>query len=120
MAPLAAALTQQVWALALVLPCLVVSIGAVGLGPLPTGTGWLLVTATEMTSYLVPFALYLTALESLTAPVAAQFLSLIPLAGLLGSATILGEPIGRRSLAGAGLVVGALYLPSPADGPAPT
>ena len=116
-APVTAALSQQVWALGLALPCLAVSVSAVGLGPLPRGRGWLLLAVAAVLSYVLPFALYLTALESLPAPVAARFLSLIPVAGMLGAALVLGERVGMRSLGGAGLVVATLYLLARSDTP---
>lgn len=108
--PLIATLTQQVWALAVVVPALVLSIATGGFGQLPHGSGWALVIVSGMLSYLIPFVLYLTAVESLPAPWAAQFLALIPLCGMIGAATILGEPITTRSLIGGAVVVIALYL----------
>ena len=90
-AALVATLTQQVWAMLVVVPVLAASVVVAGLGPLPVGRAWLLVLAAGTLSYLVPFALYLTALESLPATLAAQYLALIPLCGLVGAAVVLGE-----------------------------
>ena len=108
--PLVATLTQQVWAMLVVVPVLAASIGIVGLGPMPAGRAWLLVLAAGILSYLVPFALYLTALESLPATMAAQYLALIPLCGLAGAAILLGERLTVTALAGGAVVVVALFL----------
>jgi drug/metabolite transporter (DMT)-like permease len=107
--PLTATLTQQTWAIAVVLPALAISIAIGGLGPVPHGSGWLLVVVSGLLSYLIPFVLYLTAVESITAAMAAQYLALIPLTGMIGATTILGEPIMIRSLIGGAVVVVALY-----------
>jgi drug/metabolite transporter (DMT)-like permease len=108
--PIIATLTQQVWALAIVLPALAVSVVTGGFGPLPHGSGWGLVVISGLLSYVIPFALYLTALESLPASSTAQYLALIPLFGMLGAATILGETITARSLVGGAVVIVALVL----------
>lgn len=108
--PLTATLTQQTWALAIVGPALVFSIVTGGFGPLPHGRDWLLVVVSGLLSYLIPFVLYLTALESITPALAAQYLALIPLTGMIGAATILSEPVTIRSLTGGAVVIIALYL----------
>lgn len=108
--PMTAVLTQQAWALVAVLPALAVSVATGGFGPLPHGSAWLLVVVSGLLSYLIPFALYLTALESLPAAATSQYLALIPLAGMVGAATVLGEPFTSRSLVGGALVISALAL----------
>ena len=115
-AALVATLTQQVWAMLVVVPVLAASVVVAGLGPLPVGRAWLLVLAAGTLSYLVPFALYLTALESLPATLAAQYLALIPLCGLVGAAVVLGERLPATALAGGAVVVVALFLLSRTSG----
>lgn len=108
--PLTATLTQQSWALAVVLPGLAIAVAVGGFGPFPEGSGWLLVAVSGLLSYLIPFVLYLTALEAIAPALAAQYLALIPLSGMIGAATILGEPVTTRSFIGGAVVIVALYL----------
>lgn len=108
--PVAIALTQQVWSLAVVLPSLAVAIGVAGIGPAPDLRHWWLVACSGILSYVLPFALYLVAVRHLPATVVGQHLALIPLCGLAAAAAILGEMITARSLLGAALVVTALVL----------
>jgi drug/metabolite transporter (DMT)-like permease len=107
--PIVATLTQHVWALAIVVPALGYSITSGGFGPIPHGTGWLYVVFSGLLSYLIPFVLYLTAVQTMPAAVAAQYLALIPLTGMIGAAAILGEPITIQSVVGGVIVVAALY-----------
>jgi drug/metabolite transporter (DMT)-like permease len=106
--PLTLALVQQVWALALVLPAATVTAIVGGAGPLPHGVDVLLVALSGLLSYLVPFALYLAALQKMPAAEATQYLALIPVAGLVGAAVLLGEPLTARALVGGAVMMVAL------------
>jgi drug/metabolite transporter (DMT)-like permease len=108
--PLTATLVQQIWAMAVVIPAVIISVSIGGVGPLPSGSQWLLVLISGLLSYLLPFALYLTAIESIPAAVAAQYLALIPLCGLIGAAVLLHESFGTKSVIGGAIVVAALVL----------
>ena len=111
-APLTLTFVQQVWALGLVAPVLGASMLVGGFGPLPQGPAWLLVVVSGLLSYLVPFALYLAALESLPAALAAPYLALIPLCGLIGAAAVLHEPLTGQAVAGGTIVIVALVVMS--------
>jgi drug/metabolite transporter (DMT)-like permease len=116
-APLPAALTQQVWALGLVLSCqLVVA------GPLPSATPGhlLLIAAAGVLNYALPFWLYLTALTRMPVARAATYLTLIPVFGVLGAVLVLGERLTWLDLVGGALVVGSLVVDArtASDGPA--
>jgi drug/metabolite transporter (DMT)-like permease len=72
--------------------------------------GWLAAGAalSGIVQYALAFGLYLTALQQLSASVAALWLAAIPVFGLAGAMALLGERPDPESLAGAGLIVGAL------------
>jgi drug/metabolite transporter (DMT)-like permease len=108
--PLTITLTQQTWALAVVVPALAISIPYGGFGTMPHGSGWFLVVVSGMLSYPIPFVLYLTALESITPAMAAQYLALIPLTGMIGATMILGEPTSIQSFVGGAVVIVALVV----------
>lgn len=102
-APLPAALTQQVWALGFVIACQVVLAG-----PLLSATpGQLvLIAAAGILNYALPFWLYLTALTRMPVARAATYLTLIPVFGVLGAVLLLGERLTWLDLVGGALVVG--------------
>jgi drug/metabolite transporter (DMT)-like permease len=104
-APLPAALTQQVWALGLVLGCQLVAAG-----PLPSATPGhlLLIAAAGVLNYALPFWLYLTALTRMPVARAATYLTLIPVFGVLGAVLVLGERVTWLDLVGGALVVASL------------
>lgn len=108
--PLTAVFTQQVWALLVVAPVLVGSIVTGGFGPLPHGNAWLFVVISSLLGYVIPFVLYLSALESIPGAIAAQYLALIPLCGMIGAATFLGERLSGRAVIGGAIVVGSLFV----------
>jgi drug/metabolite transporter (DMT)-like permease len=106
-APLPAALTQQVWALGFVIACQVVLAG-----PLLSATpGQLvLIAAAGILNYALPFWLYLTALTRMPVARAATYLTLIPVFGVLGAVLLLGERLTWLDLVGGALVVGSLVV----------
>jgi drug/metabolite transporter (DMT)-like permease len=106
-APLPAALTQQVWALGFVIACQVVLAG-----PLLSATpGQLvLIAAAGILNYALPFWLYLTALTRMPVARAATYLTLIPVFGVLGAVLLLGERLTWLDLVGGALVVGSLVF----------
>lgn len=106
-APLPAALTQQVWALGFVIACQVVLAG-----PLLSATpGQLvLIAAAGILNYALPFWLYLTALTRMPVARAATYLTLIPVFGVLGAVLLLGERLTWLDLVGGVLVVGSLVV----------
>jgi drug/metabolite transporter (DMT)-like permease len=104
-APLPAALTQQVWALGLVIACQLVLGGL--LPSVPPGQ-LLLIAAAGVLNYALPFWLYLTALTRMPVARAATYLTLIPVFGVLGAVLVLGERITWLDLVGGALVVAGL------------
>jgi drug/metabolite transporter (DMT)-like permease len=104
-APLPAALTQQVWALGFVLACQLVLAS-----PLPSATPaqLLLIAAAGVLNYALPFWLYLTALTRMPVARAATYLTLIPVFGVLGAVLVLGERLTWLDLVGGALVVASL------------
>jgi drug/metabolite transporter (DMT)-like permease len=112
--PLPAALTQQAWALALV-----VGYGAALSGgafwPHLTLHGLLLAGASGVLNYALPFWLYLSALRHLPVARAAMYLTLIPVFGVLGSVLLLREQLTWLDLAGGVLIVGALLYDATAS-----
>jgi drug/metabolite transporter (DMT)-like permease len=106
-APLPAALTQQVWALGFVIACQFVLAG-----PLLSATpGQLvLIAAAGILNYALPFWLYLTALTRMPVARAATYLTLIPVFGVLGAVLLLGERLTWLDLVGGALVVGSLVF----------
>ncbi|MBE1589327.1 drug/metabolite transporter (DMT)-like permease [Nonomuraea angiospora] len=105
-APLPAALTQQVWALGFVIVCQFVLAGPLRLSVTPTQL--LLAGAAGILNYALPFWLYLTALRRMPVARAAGYLTLIPVFGVLGAVLVLGEQVTWLDLAGGALVVGSL------------
>jgi drug/metabolite transporter (DMT)-like permease len=104
-APLPAALTQQVWALGLVIACQLVLGGL--LPSVPPGQ-LLLIAAAGVLNYALPFWLYLTALTRMPVARAATYLTLIPVFGVLGAVLVLGERVTWLDLVGGALVVASL------------
>ena len=70
----------------------------------------MLVALSGVLNYLLPFWLYLSALRHLKAGIAAQYLTAIPVFGVIGSAVILGEPMTILRIIGTLIVVLSLYL----------
>jgi drug/metabolite transporter (DMT)-like permease len=58
----------------------------------------------------VPFLLYNTAIDSVTATAAAIVLSLVPLFGTLAALVLLSDSLGSAQLAGGALVIAAAGL----------
>jgi drug/metabolite transporter (DMT)-like permease len=105
-----AVLAQQAWALLVVVPALVVSVGFGGFGPVARGTDWLYVVVSALLGFVIPFQLYLRAVAQLPPERSSSFLSLIPLTGVVAAATVLREPVTYRAGVGAAVVVISLYL----------
>lgn len=108
--PLPAALTQQVWALGLVVPCSAVTV-ALTSQPIWANTSvWpFAVTALSgVLNYALPFWLYLTALTRLPVSQAATYLALIPVFGVALAVILLGEPVTVMQCIGAVIVVASL------------
>ncbi|TCC27336.1 DMT family transporter [Kribbella speibonae] len=111
LSPLAAAIGQQLWALALVLSFLLATFVVTG------RTGWtepqvtdlLLAAGSGILNYALPFWLYLVALTKMPVSRAAAYLTLIPLFGVALAAVVLGEDVSPLHLAGGVLVVGSLF-----------
>lgn len=107
--PLPAALTQQTWALGLVvLSHFALSGGA--FWPTLTPEGLLLAAASGVLNYALPFWLYLSALTRMPVARAAMYLTLIPVFGVLGSVLVLRERVTWFDLLGGLLVVGCLLF----------
>lgn len=107
--PLPAALTQQVWALGLVVPSHFVLSGAAG-WPEFRWDALLLIAVSGVVSYALPVWLYLSALTRMPVARAATYLTLIPVFGLFGATVVLGEPVAWAQVAGSALVVACLFL----------
>jgi drug/metabolite transporter (DMT)-like permease len=105
--PLPAALTQQVWALCLVIACHLLLTGPL-LWPSATPGQLLLAAAAGILNYALPFWLYLTALTRMPVARAATYLTLIPVFGVLGAVLVLGEQVTWLDIVGGALVVGSL------------
>jgi drug/metabolite transporter (DMT)-like permease len=105
--PLPAALTQQVWALGLVIACHLLLTGPL-LWPSATPGQLLLAAAAGILNYALPFWLYLTALTRMPVARAATYLTLIPVFGVLGAVLVLGEQVTWLDIVGGALVVGSL------------
>ncbi|MFE0155181.1 DMT family transporter [Nonomuraea sp. NPDC059007] len=115
--PLAAALTQQVWALGFVIACQLM-LGGQLVWSSATPAQLLLVAAAGVLNYALPFWLYLTALTRMPVARAATYLTLIPVFGVLGAVLVLGERLTWLDLVGGVLVVGSLVVDArraPAD-----
>lgn len=108
-APLPAALTQQVWALGLVVAGHLVLAGPV-LWPSATVGGLALAAIAGVLNYALPFWLYLTALTRMPVARAATYLTLIPVFGVFGAVLVLGERLTWLDLVGGALVVGSLVV----------
>ncbi|WP_379535086.1 DMT family transporter [Nonomuraea purpurea] len=106
-APLPAALTQQVWALGFVIVSQFVLAGPL-LWPSAKPAHLLLAATAGILNYALPFWLYLTALTRMPVARAATYLTLIPVFGVLGAVLTLGEQVTWLDLAGGALVVGSL------------
>jgi drug/metabolite transporter (DMT)-like permease len=108
-APLPAALTQQVWALGLVVVGHLVLAGP-EFWPAATSGELMLAAAAGILNYALPFWLYLTALRRMPVARAATYLTLIPVFGVLGAVLVLGERVTWLDLLGGALVVGSLLV----------
>jgi drug/metabolite transporter (DMT)-like permease len=106
--PLTLASAQQTWALVMTLA--VVAVVAIWRSPTWPSPGWdlLAVAGSGLVNYALPFVLYLAALRHLSLAVAAPYLASIPVFGVLGAATVLGERITVMQVVGAAVVVLAL------------
>jgi drug/metabolite transporter (DMT)-like permease len=108
-APLPAALTQQVWALCFVVLSHLVLAGPV-FWPSATAGGLALAALAGVLNYALPFWLYLTALTRMPVARAATYLTLIPVFGVLGAVLVLGERLTWLDLVGGALVVASLVV----------
>lgn len=108
-APLPAALTQQTWALGLVVVGHLVLSGGAWWPALSIG-GLVLAAVSGVVNYALPFWLYLSALTRMPVARAAMYLTLIPVFGVLGSVVLLGESVTWLDLLGGVLVVCCLLV----------
>ena len=105
-------LAQQVFALAFVLPALLVA-SAIGneLGALPTDVttiGWLSAAISGVLYYAAAYWLYLSALRTLPASLAASSFFLIPIFGVAAAAILLTEQLAPAQWLGAAIVLAAV------------
>ncbi|MDZ4765406.1 MAG: DMT family transporter [Chloroflexota bacterium] len=109
--PLPLAALQQSAGLLTVLVAFLIALAAGESGSLTSVPleGWLLAAVSGVVQFALPFVLYLTALKTLTAARAAVFLTLTPVVGVVASVLFLGELFTGIQIAGAALVIGALF-----------
>jgi probable blue pigment (indigoidine) exporter len=104
-------LAQQAYAL--VFACVVLGFAAVlggSVAPAPiSATGWLSAVASGILYYAAAYWLYLTALRGVPASLAAVSFYLIPLFGLAGGYTLLGDRLDPRQWVGAVIVLVAVF-----------
>ncbi len=105
--PLAAAISQQTWALGFVVIGHLVLSGTV-FWPSATVGQLLLASVAGVVNYALPFWLYLTALTRMPVARAATYLTLIPVFGVAGAVVVLGERVTWLDALGGLLVVGCL------------
>lgn len=110
--PLPAALSQQTWALGLIILVLAGQIAFTGgpFWPEPNATGFLLAGVSGILNYALPFWLYLSALTRMPVSRAATYLTLIPVFGVLLSVVVLRESITWLDVLGGVLVVACLLV----------
>jgi drug/metabolite transporter (DMT)-like permease len=122
---LTVAATQQVAALTVIAPVVLLFIALGNTFTLPQGlTGWALVLGSSFANVIAPYAMYLVALRHIPAAVAAQFLSIIPIVGLATSAIFLDDPLTPGMIIGGAIVAIALFglgrRSAPSPHPAPS
>jgi drug/metabolite transporter (DMT)-like permease len=106
--PVAAALTQQVWAVGLVGATLAIGLAGAGTWDTPRMSDLVLMLASGVLNYALPFWLYLAALTRMPVARAAAYLTLIPPFGVLLAAAVLGEQVTVFHALGGALVVASL------------
>jgi len=109
--PLSLALAQQLWALTLTIAVAAVYLAAGG-SPgerLSVGSA-LVIAASGILNYALPFGLYLAALTRIDVAKAAQYLTLIPVFGVAGAVAFLGESVSAGALAGTVVIVASLAV----------
>lgn len=116
--PLPAALTQQLWALGIVIPAAAITLGVTGTPAWQGGTEAIALAAvTGVLNYALPFWLYLSALTRLPVTSAAAYLTLIPVFGVVLAVVLLGESVTAIQGLGAAMVVVSLAIGSRIDRP---
>lgn len=114
--PLALALTQQMWALAMTAMVAAAYLAGGGSPGERVSLGSALVVAgSGILNYALPFGLYLAALTRIDVAKAAQYLTLIPVFGVSGAVAFLGESVSAAALAGTALIVASLAIATRAD-----
>ena len=111
------ALQQSVgllWTLAVLASALAFGVASLGLGGIPAGV-LLLAAVSGIVQYALAFWLYLFALRSLPANVAAFYLALIPVFGVGAAYLFLGEMLSGLQWIGATLIVVSVALISRSD-----
>lgn len=109
--PLALALAQQLWALALTVGVAAIYLGAGG-SPGERLTAWAaaVVAGSGVLNYALPFTLYLAALTRIDVTTAAQYLTLIPVFGVVGAVTLLGDAVSAGAIVGTTVIVASLAV----------
>jgi drug/metabolite transporter (DMT)-like permease len=118
-APVAAVLTQQLWAMALVLASAVAVVSVQG-GPFWPAPQWgpvLLALGSGVLNYALPFALYLSAMRKVTVNTAATYLTLVPVIGVTLSWLLLGDVVRPFQFVGVLLVMGGLGILARSESP---
>jgi drug/metabolite transporter (DMT)-like permease len=109
--PLSLALAQQLWALTLTLAVAAAYLTAGGSPGERLSIGSALVIAVSgILNYALPFGLYLAALTRIDVAKAAQYLTLIPVFGVVGAVGFLGESVSVAALAGTVVIVASLAV----------
>jgi drug/metabolite transporter (DMT)-like permease len=119
--PLSLALSQQLWALTLTLAVAAIYLARGGSPGERLSVGSALVIAVSgILNYALPFGLYLAALTRIDVTKAAQYLTLIPVFGVVGAVSFLGESVSAGALAGTVVIVASLAVATRSTGqPAP-
>jgi drug/metabolite transporter (DMT)-like permease len=107
--PLALALSQQLWALALTLLVAGAYLGAGG-SPGERLDLWsvVVIALSGVLNYAIPFGLYLAAIARIDVSEAARYLTLIPVFGVIGAVVFLGESFTIGALLGTAVIVASL------------
>jgi drug/metabolite transporter (DMT)-like permease len=114
--PLALALAQQLWALTLTAGVAAVYLAGGGSPGERLDVGAALVVAgSGILNYALPFGLYLAALARIDVTKAAQYLTLIPVFGVVGAVTFLGESVSAGALVGTLVIVASLAVATRSD-----